>query len=535
MACKRGPLANPNSPNAVNSPERKVIMFDSKLARIPLLAGLLALSLITSAQSKTPGCIGPSGNRFNLEPRANAVVQTAQSVAFLPGAGENGADLVVGTGNDARGISTNPNATIIAEDAFYVQRSDANCAADFEGGLPTISNATDQFSPFGSPVVVADAARKQFFIVDARFGDFTDDNGVGIVRSDAKTLLNATDCPSGTEVGTANCWPLGAVTNITTLNAFLSNPHIAVDERTSGKGAGDVYTVVTQADPNNTLHTQVSLTACTNGLNCGNSISISGSDLEGDFAWVQVRPDGSITISYRNTSFPGINPEEIKFVNCTPNGAPNPPTCSAPVTITTEHTPAFASFIGNQGLTDLLYPKHVHRLEADGHTVTTFLVYDRCSVPVLPGNTSTCPKTSVALTSSSDGGASWAPVRMVTCSPGHQFFGSLAADTSTGTVNIAYYSTEKDPFHLLTQVFVAQVPPGMTTVGGVHQVTTDFADPAATSPAAFLLQPSGFGNTIGIAAARNRAYVSFTYNTVNGTYNGVSAADVNNHLASFYY
>ena len=34
-------------------------------------------------------------------------------------------------------------------------------------------------------------------------------------------------------------------------NAFLSNPHIAVDQRTSGTGAGDVYTVVTQADPNN--------------------------------------------------------------------------------------------------------------------------------------------------------------------------------------------------------------------------------------------------------------------------------------------
>lgn len=35
------------------------------------------------------------------------------------------------------------------------------------------------------------------------------------------------------------------------LNAFLDNPYIAVDPRTTGIGAGDLYTVVTQRNAEN--------------------------------------------------------------------------------------------------------------------------------------------------------------------------------------------------------------------------------------------------------------------------------------------
>src|SRR5262249_31217449 len=156
----------------------------------------------------------------------------------------------------------------------------------------------------------------------------TDDNAVGIYKATVTNLLNTVACPSGTEVGTGTCWTTGAAINITSLNSFLSSPHIASDQRSTGTGAGDVYTVVTQANPNNGK-TSISLTACTNGLNCSKSITVSGADQQADFSWVQVRPDGKITISYRNTTFPGINPEQIRFVTCTPNGAPQPPTCSA--------------------------------------------------------------------------------------------------------------------------------------------------------------------------------------------------------------
>jgi hypothetical protein len=496
------------------------------------------------AQAQGSGCTASSGSRFNLEPRANAVVQVSQSVAFLPNrAGKHNIDLLVSTASDARGLDTNPNPTIASADAFYVQRSAPNCTPDFEGAEVLISNPINTFGPFGNPTVVADPAHDGFYIVDLRFATQPDENGVGIIHSSASTLLNKSSCPDGTLVGTALCWPLGAVINITDLNSFLANPEIAVDPRTSGKGAGDVYTVVSQRDSGNNT-TSIMLTACTSGMNCGSSISVSASDAQADFSWIQVRPDGKITITYRNTTFPGINPEDIKFVTCTPNGAPNPPTCAKPTLVTTEKAPVFAAFIGNVNLRDVLFPKHVNRLEADGHTVITFLVYDRCAVPVIPqfgADQAFCPRTEVVTASSPDGGATWSPVSVVSSAKGQQFFGTLADDASTGTINIAYYSTENDAFFQHPQVFLAQIAPGATTVSSSHQLTADFADVQATSPLSFVLQPQGFGDRIGVAAAgtgkagQSRAYVTYTWNTVQGTYNGVPSADVNNHVILFQY
>ena len=504
---------------------------------LSVFAGALCLPASSNAQAPTTACTGPNGSRFNLEPRANAVIQAAQSVAFLPNAGESGNDLIVATATDMRSIAG-------SSDEFYVQRSNANCSADLEGSLPFISNIIDQFAPFGTPMAIADPARDAFFIVDLRFGLGTDDSGVGVVRANASGLLNSTLCPSGTQTnGSAGCFNSAAVFNIASLNSFQFNPHIAVDPRTTGTGAGDLYAVVTEADPNNTLHTSIFLTACTNALNCGNSIKISGTDLEGDFAWVQVRPDGIITITYRNTAFPGVNPEDIKFITCTPNGAPKAPTCKAPVLITTENTPIFASFAGDVPMQDQLYPRHANRLESDGVSVTTFLVYDRCEVSVINFGFATdfCPKTDVVMTSSADGGNTWAPITKVSNGKGQQFFGQPAIDASTETLNIAYYSTENDPLQQRAQVFLAQVQPGTTAVGKAQLLTSALADAAAESPVQVLFAPVAFGNRIGLAAVgtgtsgQSRAYVGFTWNSVFGSYGGVAMPDMNNHLAQFQY
>lgn len=493
------------------------------------MIALAALGLALPAGAQ-PGCTGPNGSIFNLEPRLHAVVQAAQSVAVLPGAGSGGGDLIVATATDMRGIAA-------TNDAFYVERSNANCAADFEGGLPAIVNILGAFAGFGTPVAIADPARSAFFIVDLRFGG-ADQNGVGIVRATAANLRSSTACPDGTQSGgSAGCWTVGAVTNITDLNAFLDSPHIAVDERTSGTGAGNLYTVVSQRSPAG-ASTSIMLTACTNAtLNCGASIRISGADANADFAFVQVRPDGAITVSYRNTTFPGIHPEAIKFVTCAPNGAPSPPTCAAPSLVTTEENPVFASTPGDVPMTIELHPRHAHRLESDGQTVTTFLVYDRCAVPVIQGGLGTafCPKSEVALTTSTDGGTSWSPVEKVTSSAGQQFFSSIALDASTGTVNIGYYSTENDFFGQRPQVFLAQVPPGTTTPDTPQLLTSGTGDVQATSPLTVLFQPTGFGDRLGIAAAPSRVYAGFTWNSVPGIYAGVASPDMNNHLIRFSY
>jgi hypothetical protein len=504
------------------------------LRTVALLPAALMLAANLAAQ-----CDPANGGRFNLEPRPNAVVQVARSVAFLPNRAGPGLDLVVTTGTDARNLLGSP-------DAFYASRSNASCAPDFEGVAPTISNVFDLFLPFGSSTVIADPARDAFFMVDLRFGLDTDDEGVGIIRATATNLLSSTACPDGTQQGSASCWTVGAVTNITQLNEFLDQPHIAVDPRASGSGtgAGDLYTVVSQVAESTSNH-HISLTACTNArLVCSSSVAISGADANADFPYVQVRPDGVVTVSYRNTVFPGIHPEDIKFVVCRPNGAPNPPTCAPPVLVTTEMTPISFGLIGDVPMTDSLFPRHLHRLESDGHTITTFLLYDRCNVAEIPQRGAAqafCPKTEVAYTTSTDGGQTWSPVSAVSNAPGQQFFGAAALDASTSTVNIAYYSTENDFFQQKPQVFLAQIPSGSTTAEPSQLLTTGAADVRASSPIVVFLQPAGFGDRLAIAAAgtgspgASRAYVGFTWNTIPGTYGGVSSADVNNHLTDFTY
>jgi hypothetical protein len=512
----------------------------SHVAHLTILLFLFTLHAVASARAAgSSPCTSANGNIFNLEPRPNAVTQAALSVAFLPNRAGAGLDLVLATATDQRGLSDSP-------EALYVQRSTENCAADLEGGLPSINASGNVFAPVGTPIAVADPAHDGFFIADLRVSSDPDLNGVGIVKATAANLLNPTNCPAGTQTtGSAGCFATGSVFNITPINNFLVDPNLAVDQRTSGTGAGDVYTVVTETLSKNDFgDTSISLMACTNAdLNCSNNILISGTDKEAKFAWVQVRPDGVITVSYVNFNALAAKSEEVKFVTCTPSGAPNAPTCSAPVLITTE---TFLRRIGQTRLEDFMMPKHAHRLEGDG-TVTTFLVYDRCEVKLLElskadFSIATCPKTDVVVTSSTDGGQTWSPIAKVSNSPFQQFFSAIGTDSSTGTVNIAYYSTENDvTFQTRPQVFLAQIAPGTTSVGTPNLLTSASIYPNTTAAIPTQLEPVGLGDRIGLAAAgtgkagQSHAYVGFTWNSVFGTYGSTALPDMNNHLTFLQY
>jgi hypothetical protein len=136
------------------------------------------------------------------------------------------------------------------------------------------------------------------------------------------------------------------------------------------------------------------------------------------------------------------------------------------------------------------------------------------------------------LTSSSDGGQTWSPITSVTPSPAQQFFGTIATDSSNGIVNIAYYSTQNDPFQQHLQVFLAQVAPGGTAAGKSQLLTSGFADPQSQSPIAVPFDET-FGKALGLAAAQDHAYVTFTWNSVLGNDVGASNPDINNHLTRF--
>jgi hypothetical protein len=498
-----------------------------------LVGVMLASSL--PAQVVNPEC---NGTRFNLEPRANALPQNTESVDFLPNRVSPGVDLVVGAANDQR-------ASIGGYDAYYVHRQGSKCNADFEGTLSTA--AID-------PTVVADPPRDAFFLADMLLSL---SQLVEVGRTTAANLVSRTACPAGTQLNGSNpnCWPVVGTadfTNPSIRQAALLDPHMAVDPRTSGTGAGDVY-VVAQYENSTKVPAvaSVEIIACKNQtLTCGSPAVASGTDTFGSYPYVRVRQDGVITISYWTYTKPfgaHPNPVDIKFVTCQPQGAPKAPLCSTPTLVATTSTNVVGLFApGDSGFRDSLFPKHDNRLEADGTTFTTFLVYDRCqSIIGSPSLAApVCSKVDVVFTFSTDDGTTWSTPQAVESGAGHQFFGTIRNDASTETINIAYYSTQEDYFLQRAKVRLRQIAPGSTVLGSANILTTTSTDPDAGIQD--LVAPGGqivinFGDRIGLAAAgtgtagQNKVYVHYTWNNVFGTFSGTSQPDQNNTLLGLSY
>jgi hypothetical protein len=526
-----------------------------KLAKLyfNLLACLLILAAgkTVSAQevgtaNPASGCDTVNGTRFNLESRVNAVPQNSESVDFMLSRVSSGVDLVVGAANDNRGnFQGFKGFPVLGRDTYFVHRTGSNCAAEFEGSLSTIS--------LGTPTVVADRARDAFFL-----SDLLSSSGsllVEVARTTATNLLSPAACPDGTQDAgqTAKCWPVVGVANFTPngrVQAALLRPHIAVDPRTSGIGAGDVYVACQFIDGTNfPAIANVQIIACNNlSVNCGSPVVASGTDTFGSFPYIQVRSDGTITVSYWTYTQPNDghqpNPIDIKFVTCTPQGAPKPPVCSTPARVATSKVPAGFAPAGN-GFLDTLFPKHANRLEADGKTVTTFLIYDRCrSIIGKQSAAEPCSKVDVVLATSTDNGATWTTPRLVSTAAGHQYMGAIHTDASTNITSIAYYSTQHDTFEQRVQLFLNQIQANSTTVGPGSILTSAANDPS--SGIADLTEPGAqgvvdYGDRIGIAAAgtgskgQSRLYVHYTWNNVAGISNGVPQPDPNNTLVVFPY
>src|SRR5580704_15304998 len=136
-----------------------------KTQAIFLLAmGLSLYSSFAEAKAATSGNCNPNGNQFNLEPLVNAQLtgQSNDSVGFILGRGGNGVDLVVGAASDARVLNPVLFYDGFYLPAYYAQRDNSNCAADFEGGTPVLQGDF----PIGAPQVAADPAHDAFFIAN---------------------------------------------------------------------------------------------------------------------------------------------------------------------------------------------------------------------------------------------------------------------------------------------------------------------------------------------------------------------------------
>jgi hypothetical protein len=502
-----------------------------------------AARLVSTGAAGTVPCTGSAGARFNLEPRNNAVPQNEEMADFIPNGVAPGDDLIVQAANDFRGnIATDPNWDQSVS-GYYVHRSSsADCSVQFEGGLPSFQFEGKTIMGIGSTVVAADPMRNAVFIADVRFGDAA---GVGLFRASASTLLNTSLCPNGThlQAQAASCWEVTPPTLVfgePVADVFGGQPRIVVDERATGagRGAGDVYVVQPFG---NTQTSGIFIAACTNAtLTCSPGAAIPGTDVNSNYPYVQVRPDGLITVSYIETSINSI-PETINFVTCTPAGAPNQPACGTPTAVTTVNEPLGAfvqDFLENEPVNLNVsfvqtYPKHANRQDSAGK-FTTFLVYDDCKNVFNPGNGATqiCVTAEVLMTLSTDSGNTWSTPVSVDTAAGHHFFPAISTDASTGTTNLVYYTTEKDTFKHEVSVVLNQIAAGSTTVGAPQFLINKLDIDDDPGNQGFFL----FSTFIGAIARGNgtpgqsHLYTSFDSTAVNGSYNGRSLPESNNHV-----
>jgi hypothetical protein len=528
--------------------------------RIGMLMALAILNASAALYAAPAVACGAFGAKFNLEPNTPAVPQQLEAVDFIPNRVGPNEDLVVTGAYDFRGAglgSPAPAGVTWAGSVsgYYVHRSTTpDCGPQFEGGLPRIVSGSSVYLGNGGVSVAADPRRDAFFVADLRFESTTDVSAIGLFRASSTTLLNTSLCPNGTHTAAQekSCWeqtpavvldpnPPGVV------EATLDFPAVVVDERPTkaGVGAGDVY--VAFGDFNETTG-GIILIACTNGtLSCSTPLVISqGSPEYGSVdAHVQVRPDGNITVTYVDQNSPPSN--TIHFVMCTPGGAPNAPVCSAPVIVANENQALGPTLYGGSlsGLDMHVFTaaRHADRLEPDGKTVTTFVVWDRCAVLFQPPSTgyyATCLNARVVMSLSTDGGTTWSAPAPVNSDPGHQFFPWISTDTSTGTVNIVYYNTSPDSFHKRMVVSLNQIAAGSTAVGGTAGVTTTpapwDADPTQNPLAIgfdyhFGMKSRGTGT-----AGQSRVYASFTSTADRrAVYSGSPLPEQNNNLQKVTY
>lgn len=484
-------------------------------------------------------CGTSSGTVFNLEPATNALPQDSESVDVLLGAGISSFDLVVGGSNDFRGFFGGLGGSVTG---YYIQRANNVCAPEAEGGLPTIPNpfnSAEHVFGGGDPVIAADTDRSAFYAADLRFTNTTV-TGIGVFRNTAANLTNTTNCPNGTHTAAqaATCWGKGIIVaaevgGLASSN-FIDKPHLAVDQRATGIGAGNVYITGTQLTATTAA---IFIVTCTNSLSsCSAPKTISGSDVSTQFSHVTVRPDGKVVITYVNvtSSSSGAQVFRIRYASCTPAAAPASPTCGSASTVFVENKPlAFGTGMEGASFRIATYPKHDERMDSSG-AIQTVVVWDRCKVgPILFGSAflgPACPDADVFFSTTSNDGSTWSTPSSVASTSQNEFFPWIKTDVSKNITNIVYYSSVDSVHHRL-QLFMKQI-----TAAGLSSAfaLTTVPDEPDDDP---IIGGTIFGDYIGLAArgtsvtGQSRAYPSFTYNTRLGTYGGIHVGQQDNFLS----
>src|SRR5262249_43848451 len=215
-------------------------------------------------------------NAGGITPVVQPLPQDEQSVDFLYGGGGNGGDFLVGGSNDVRGFFGGMGGSVSLT-AFHTRNLVAgtfDCAVEVEAATPDVVDLNGiSVSGLGDPVIAADNPRSRIFGADihSRTGSsFALDTSIGLFRT-TPASVNDAGCLGGVEgqPKNAHCWPAGIVLGADTSGFFAivnDKPHMTVDERSRGTGAGDVYVSWTAFNMNGVGNNTINLVACRNGF-----------------------------------------------------------------------------------------------------------------------------------------------------------------------------------------------------------------------------------------------------------------------------
>ena len=474
------------------------------------------------------GCNTTTGTVMNLESPVNALAQYGPQVDFILSELGSGKDLVAEYGFDTR----YEFGTFDSTSALYVHRDGSQqCygGTDFEMGNPPIAdpnNASDRLTGAGNGRLLADpsSSHKQFIIADTRYDNLT--SGVGLRRIPVSNLESTSTCPMGTLslAQEATCAGTNGIIVFASEDNYSDAVAIAQDQRSSGTGAGDIYVVESSIRE---LRTVILISACkatfTSISDCSSPVTLSGST-DGGVPSVAVvgggSNAGSIVVSF------GVDPDVLKFVSCTPHGAPNQPTCGGSHTVTTD-TSLYSSLSDNPGLEFGIWPQIVARTDASGQTI--FIVWSDCkddSAFYIYG----CAQSQVVTATDTSLSSPSFSLHHLTSSQGHRFLPSISYDPGQGIVNVAYYYTVSDIYKNRSRVTVNQILPGSTSFGSTIELNSSYDSMEGDGTTYFF--DLNFGDFIGVAShggsgsGSSRVYVGFTSNARQGMY-GTGGAILN--------
>jgi hypothetical protein len=414
--------------------------------------------------------------RFNTD--TSYITQSETTVAVDPADTNH----VVGGVNDARMfvcpiLPADCTSGYTNSLSGFTTSADGGHSVTFSDDIPglTIGSATKAtfLASWGDPNVAATVDGNFYFSSLAiNPASQTNGNGIELAVSNGKLWSNPTSCTTPLSDSTANpCWSSQFVFGDTgngTVATFEDKDMLAVDRDPSSKFYGDAYVGWDHFFADGTSSSYVA--RCTESLKCtmlsgGPKKIISGGDQFVAFTTPVVDSHGNVYVTWCNFgTATTLTPIVCKETSSGPGGT----SFGAPVTILST----------NGGLngyaTEQFRTANIPVLAVDNSPTATngnlYFTIDACTkgnyydvtAPNTPGD---CGASAVLFSSSTDGGATWStPVDVSAAAPSPHAIAPADAvtvqpwvtvDGATGEVDLAYYTSQFDPFDHRLDVEVA--------------------------------------------------------------------------------